>query len=150
LSNASDFLENKFVDHQFRSATWAKPTANWIALYIWNPTDPIDPYDLSGWVEVTGGSYARVNLPPSDTNWVGTHGTTTGVSSGTSGQTSNAVDVQFPAPTADWGVVGYFRIMDASSGGNMIGWGVLTTPTEVLNGSPAIRFDVGSLIVRIA
>ena len=84
-AQASDYLENKLIDHLFRAGTFAKPTALWVALFTGSPAD------AGGGTEVTGGSYARVNLAPSDTNWRATQGGTTGASSGSSGTTANAV-----------------------------------------------------------
>src|SRR4030095_7335610 len=105
-AQASDYLENLIVDHLFRTRTWTKPTALYLALYTSAPSDS------GGGTEVAGGSYARVNLAPLDTNWNATQGGTSGNSSGTSGQTSNALAITFPAPTAHWGTVTHFGILD--------------------------------------
>lgn len=142
--HATNYLENKLVDHQFRSATYAKPTAAWIALYTAAPSD------AGGGTEVAGGGYARVNLPPLDTNWTATQGGTTGASSGTGGATSNAVVVTFPVPSADWGTVTHVAIFDAATGGNPILWAPLTTPRDILTGDPAPRFPPGSLAITVA
>ena len=32
-AQASDYLENKLIDHLFRAGTFAKPTALWVALF---------------------------------------------------------------------------------------------------------------------
>src|SRR5262249_27714766 len=140
---ASDALENKFIDHMFRSATWAKPTARWIALFTSAPND------AGGGIEVTAGGYARVNLPPSDSNWTATQGGTTGVSNGTAGVASNAVAVTYGAPSGDWGTVGWFGIFDAPSGGTMDVWDALQAPRTILSGDPAPSFAPGSLQVTI-
>jgi len=114
-AQASDALENLFIDHLFRSAAWAKPTALWVALFTSAPSD------AGGGVEVSTGGYARVNLPPGDGNWTATQGGATGVSNGTGGMTSNNVAITFAAPTADWATVGWFALFSASSGGTMPG-----------------------------
>lgn len=142
-AQASNYLENLFVDHQFRTRTWPKPTANWVALFTSAPSD------AGGGVEVVGGGYARVNLPPSDTNWTGTHGNTSGNSSGTAGQTSNAVTITFAAPTAAWGTITHFGIFDAPTGGNLVVWDALTVSRIIASGDPAPTFPPSALAVAI-
>jgi hypothetical protein len=142
-AQASDYLENKLVDHLFRSATFAKPIGNWVALFTAAPSD------AGGGTEVAGGSYARVNLAPLDTNWMGTHGTTSGASSGTGGLTSNAVAITFAAPSANWGVVTHFGIFDAASAGNLLIWDALTTPKTINSGDAAPSFAPGALQITV-
>jgi len=142
-TQASDYLENLIIDHLFRTRTFAKPTALWVALFTAAPSD------AGGGTEVSGGAYARVNLAPLDTNWTATQGGTSGNSSGTGGLTSNAVAVAFPAPTANWGTVSHFGIFDASSGGNLIIWDALTAPRPVYSGDPAPTFAVGALQIGV-
>ena len=142
-AQASDYLENKLIDHLFRTGTFAKPTGLYLALFTAAPSD------AAGGTEVAGGSYARVNLAPSDTNWRATQGGTSGASSGTGGLTSNAVAITFPAPTADWGTVTHFGIFDASSGGNLLIWDALTAARTILNNDPAPVFADGALTVTV-
>jgi len=142
-AQASDALENLFIDHLFRTATWAKPPALWVALFTAAPSD------AGGGTEVSSGAYARVNLPASDTNWTATQGGTSGVSIGTGGMTANAVAITYPAPTADWGTVGWFAIFSASIGGTMYVWDALSAPRTILSGDPAPSFAPGSLQVTI-
>lgn len=142
-AQASNYLENKAIDHVFRSATWAKPTALYIALFT------AAPNDAGGGTEVTGGGYARVNLAPLDTNWKATQGGTSGASSGTGGTTSNAIAIVFPAPSADWGTATHYGIFDASSGGNLLIWDALSTPRTILSGDLPPSFAVDALAVSI-
>lgn len=144
MSNATNNLENKLIDHIFRTAVYVKPAALWVGLY----TTPVT--DDAGGTEVTGGGYARVNLPPGDANWTATQGGTTGASSGSSGATANAIPITFPAPTADWGTVTYFRIFDAAVGGAGVVFGPLAAPRVVLAGDPAPRFPPGTLQVIVS
>jgi len=142
-AQASDAVENAFIDHVFRTYTWPKPPALYVALFTAAPTD------AGGGTEVSSGSYARVNLPPSDSNWTATQGGTSGLSIGTGGMTSNAVAITFPAPTADWGTVGWFAIFTAASGGTMYVWDALVAPRTILNGDPAPSFQPGSLQITL-
>jgi len=143
MAALSDYLENQLVDHIFRTASLSKPTNTYIALL----TAAAD--DTGGGTEVTGGSYARVSVLSADASWNGTHGTTTGASSGTDGTIDNAIIVTFPAPTANWGLITHFAIYDASSAGNLIIHAALTTPKTVNNGDAAPSFAVGALTFQI-
>lgn len=133
---ASNFLENAIVDQWFRTRTVAKPTHLYIALTV-------------AGVEVTGGAYARVQNDASDTNWTATQGGTSGNSSGSSGQTSNAVVLTFPAPTADWGLIDGCAVYDDPTAGNQIGTGTLVDTVLVRAGDAAPRFQVGALTVTV-
>lgn len=139
MSAMTDYLENQLVDHIFRTASFSKPSVLAIALFT------AAPGEAGGGTEVAGGSYARVQLNPADANWNATQGGTVGASSGSSGLTDNASDITFPAPTADWGQVTHFAILDAASGGNMLMYGALTTAKTVNNGDPAPKFTAGDL-----
>jgi hypothetical protein len=142
-AQASDYLENLIVDHLFRTRTFTKPSALWVALFTAAPTD------AGGGTEVTGGSYARVNLAPLDTNWNATQGGTSGNSSGTGGQTSNAVAITFAAPTANWGTVTHFGLYDASTAGNLLIWDALTTAKTINSGDAAPSFAPSALQITV-
>lgn len=138
MSAKSDYLENKIIDHIFRGQAFTMPSGLYFALFTAAPSDS------GGGTEVSGGAYARANLAPSLTNYLGTHGTTTGASSGTGGATSNASAVTFPAPSgANWGVCTHFGIFDASTSGNLLFHGALTISKTVNNGDPAPSFAIG-------
>jgi hypothetical protein len=143
-AQASDYLENAIVDHLFRSRTFAKPAALYVGLFTAAPSD------AGGGTEVTGGGYARVNLPPADANWTATQGGVSGNSSGTSGQTGNASIITFPAPSAAWGTVTHFGIYDAVTGGNLLIWDALTTPRAIANGDPAPTFQANALTITVS
>jgi hypothetical protein len=154
MAALTDFFENKLIDFIFRgqalgltnstAAAGSGPTSLYIALYTANPTD-----STTG-TEVTGGSYARVAISSALANWAGTQAAaSTTASSGTSGTTSNNAAVTFPAPTANWGTVTGVGILDASTGGNLLAYGALTTSKTVNNGDAAPSFAAASLTVQI-
>lgn len=142
-AQASDYLENKIIDHLFRTATFAKPAGLYFALFTAAPSD------AGGGTEVAGGGYARVNLAPLDTNWKATQGGVSGVSSGAGGVTSNAVAITYPAPTGNWGTVTHFGIFDAASGGNLLIWDALTASRSILSGDPAPAFAIDALTITV-
>lgn len=145
MAAMSDYLENQLVDHIFRTATFAKPAAIHLALF----TTLQDDAGTAG-VEVTGGAYARVDMAQGDAGHNGTHGTTTGVSSGTGGATSNAADLTFPVPTANWGTITGIGVYDAATGGNLLFHSALTVSKTVNNGDPAPKFLATNLTTTLA
>ena len=142
-AQASDYLENLFIDHLFRTRTWAKPVGLWVGLLTAAPSD------AGGGTEVIGGSYQRVSLPPGDANWTNTQGNVSGNSSGTTGLTSNAVAITFAVPSALWGTVTHFGLFDAHVGGNLLIWDQLTVGRTIGLGDPAPSFPISTLQIKI-
>lgn len=144
MSNFTNYLENKLVDHIFRGQTFTAPAALYVALFTAAPSE------AGGGTEVSGNGYARVAIANSLANWAGTQsaGSTT-ASSGTTGVTSNNAAINFPTPTSTgWGTVTHMALMDASTGGNMLFWGPLTT-SRTVNASDFVSFPIATLITTI-
>ena len=79
-------------------------TARYLGLSTANPGD-----DASGLVEPSGNGYARVVMNfPAATN--------------------------FPACTGSWGRISHFALFDAASGGNMLLYGTLHIPKDIVGG----------------
>jgi hypothetical protein len=155
MAAMTDFLENKYIDWYFRGQAFgvngasagagSGPTALWVALMT-----TVDNDGQSAKVEVTGGSYARVQITSSMANWAGTQGAgTTTASTGSSGTTSNNNVVTFPTPTGDWGRVTGYEIYDAATGGNGQYYTTLTNAKNINNGDPAPTFPAGTLQVQV-
>lgn len=150
----TDFAENKLIDWLFRgqaigitgasAAAGTGPTNLYIGLLTATPTDS------TAGTEVTGGSYARVTVASSLTNWAGTQAAaSTTASTGTGGTTSNNIAITFPAPTANWGVVTGVGVYDAVSGGNLLFYSALTVSKTVNNGDAAPSFAAAALTFQI-
>jgi hypothetical protein len=144
MAAMSDYLENKIIDAMFRGQAFTMPATIHVALHTAAPTES------TGGTEVTGGSYARVAVASSLANWAGTQaaGSTT-ASSGNTGTTSNNGAVTFPAPTANWGTITHFALMDASTAGNVLFYGSLNTSKTVNSGDAAPQFAAGALSLQI-
>ena len=135
MSALTNYIENKLIDHLFRTATFAKPTT----LYIGLATAVADT-EAGTLTEVTGGSYARIVRNPLDANWdapVANNGTT-----------ANTASIQFPAATADWGTITHFFTADAISGGNILMISPLTNGRTITNGTTP-SFGSGALTFQI-
>lgn len=144
MSAMSDYLENKMVDQLFRGQTAPTTSTLYVALLSAAPSDS------GGGTELTGGSYARVAVTSSLTNWAGTQsaGSTT-ASSGTGGQTSNNIAITFPTPSATWGTATHFGIYDQATGGNLLFHGQLSI-AKTINESDTVTFPIGTLSVTFA
>lgn len=140
----TDYAENKIVDAVFRGQSLPVPATWYVALYTACPTDS------TAGTEVTGGSYARVAVTASLANFAGTQsaGSTT-ASSGTGGTTSNNGAVTFPAPTANWGVITCWGLVDASTAGNIWIYSALTVSKTINNGDAAPSFAAGAATMQI-
>jgi len=133
MGSFSDYLENQLLDHVWSAAVYTPPVTLYVGL---STTDPLD--DGSGITEPSGGAYARVAVTNNATNWPAAVG----------GAKANGVAIQFPTATASWGVIGWFFISDAASGGNMIGHAALTTSKTIDSGDTA-SFAIGDLDVTL-
>ena len=154
MAALSDKLENALIDWLLRAqaigitgataAAGTGPATTYVALFTTTPAD------AGGGVEVTGGSYARVAVTSSLANWAGTQAAaSTTASTGTNGTTSNNLAITFPAPTANWGSIVAIGIFDASTAGNLLLWGPLTTAKTVNNADPAPSFAAAALSFQI-
>lgn len=120
----SNYLENKILDHVLKVAAYTPPTNIYLALF----TDATD--DASGGTEVVGGSYARQLA----NSWA----------TAASGATSNAAVINFPGMPAV--TVTHIGLYDASSGGNRLYHGALTS-SEVVSVGNTLSFAIGDLDV---
>jgi len=123
----TDFYENKVIAHLFET-DYTAPDPMYVALFL----ESAKPTDAGGGTEASGGAYARVSVARA-TGWT---------SAGNA--TENAADITFPEATASWGELGAFALMDASTGGNMLYWGDLTTPKTINSGDTA-KIPAGDL-----
>lgn len=140
----TDFAENKVVDALLRAQAIGTP-ANWFfALFTACPTDS------TAGTEVTGGSYARISVAASLANFAGTQAAaSTTASTGTGGTTSNNGAITFAAPTANWGVVNCWGLMDAVTAGNLWIYSALTVSKTINNGDAAPSFAAAAATFQI-
>lgn len=142
MSQMTNYLENKLVDHIFRNIAFTNPATLYMSLHTASPGE-------TGANEISGNSYARAALATSASNWLSTNGTDSGPSTGTSGQTSNNANIVFPTPTGSWGTVTDFAIWDSDSGGNALLYGTLSISKTINNGD-TVSFNVNALTVTFA
>lgn len=125
-NNKTDYLEGKIIEHVLRNVSFTSPATVYIALFTADPTET-----GSQAAEVSGGSYARTSA-------------TFGAHSG--GSVNNSADVTFPQASGSWGTITHLGIMDASTAGNMLYFGALTSSVTIASGEQ-LRFPSGSIVV---
>jgi hypothetical protein len=118
----------------------------WLTLQVGLPKRPIfvslhtgDPLDTGSGTECAGGGYLRVSYDPSDANWT--------APDTTSGITRNALPITFPSPSGAWGLVGWFGLWDAVTGGRFIIGGALNAQKTINASDPAPLFPASSLVL---
>lgn len=133
----SNYLENIVLQYIFNNGTFVAP-ATYVSLYTSDPTD------ADSGTEVSGGSYARVQV---NVNGGSSPTWNNAVVDGVGYLVDNADVITFPTATADWGTVTHFGIHDAASAGNLLYHGALTASQAVNNGS-VFSFAAGDLNIR--
>jgi hypothetical protein len=124
---ASNYLEQKLLEHTLRAVAYSAPADVFAALYT------VTPDDTGGGTEVTGGSYARQDI-------------TFGAYA--SGAVTNSVLVDFGTASANWGTVVACGVFDASTAGNLLFYGALLSNKTVDSGD-GFSFAIGKLTVGL-
>jgi hypothetical protein len=126
------------MDYLLKGTSWTAPTSLWVALFTTVPA-----LDDTGGVEVStsGTNYGRVEISNSG-GWSGP--------SGANREYSNASDVTYLVPTANWGTINGAGLYDASTAGNLFYVAYLTTPKTVNNGDGAPKVLAGQLRITRA
>lgn len=130
----SNYLRDKLNDHIHGGTAYTPP----VTLYFGLMT--LMPVASGGGTEVTGGSYARVAATNNSSNFP--------ASSGGSKQNANAIT--WPSPTANWGTVLGIAAYDASTGGNLLAFGTLTTATVINSGATPFAINSSGLTFNFA
>ena len=138
MANATDFFELRLIDQWFRGQSVTIPGTLYAGLA---KGDPGESGSISQ--EVSGGSYARVAIVSNGTNW------TAGADAGAAKRTSNGVAITFPTPTADWGTVTHWMLLDAATlgSGNVLVYGALSSARTILTGDNPPSFAIGALTI---
>lgn len=129
----NSYGKNTFLDGVMGSGT---PATLHFALVTAAPNDASTGSTIS---EPSGGSYARVAVTNNTTNFPA-------ASSGTS---RNATSITFPTATGSWGTCTHVVALDASSGGNIIFWGTLTSSKTITSGQTA-SFSINALSLTMS
>ena len=123
LTNA---FETETLEWLFTTTGVTRPTAWYVGLYTVAPTD------AGGGTEVSGNAYARVSAALSVTGDTATNGSA----------------IEWDTATGTWGTVVAVGIFDASTAGNLIAYGNLTTSKTITTGD-VFRISTGNLDITL-
>lgn len=127
-------LSGSLINHVLRNTAFTTPgTSVYAALYTTVP-DAAD----SGGVEVTGGSYARVQIAGTS-DW----------DSPTNGSTANTNIETYWTATAGWGDVKGVGLRTSATVGDLLFYGTLSGSKTVASGD-TFRFPAGALTVTVS
>jgi hypothetical protein len=128
MTGFTDYTAKKVLDHIVGKTDMGSLPTGYIALFTAVGSD-----DGTGFTEVSGGNYSRVETAATDWN---------AASGSAPSSNSNANDIEFPTPSADWGTVIAFGIYDAATDGNLLMWDYLGNfpwlPATVSSASPGV------------
>lgn len=115
MGSASNYLENKLLDHVLGVAEYTPPATVYLGLSTADPTD-----DASGLAEPSGNGYVRKAI-------------TFGAAA--SRKVTQSAQVSFDQATGAWGTLTHYGVFDAESGGNMLAHGSLNDSKTVVTGN---------------
>ena len=140
MTAASNYLENKVLDHVLTATGYTAPTTRYLALFnntSGNAATNLEAGTLTDETPTAGSTaYARKAI------------TFGAASAGTS--TSNAT-VTFDTATASWGTITHVAIMDGGTrgAGNVLFWGAVTT-SKTIDSGDTFQVTSGNLTISLA
>ena len=141
MSAASNYLENKLLDHTLRYGTAPYTGAGTIYLALFNNTSTntatnLESGTLTDETSTSGTAYARVAVT---------------FAAASSGSSATNATVTFAAATANWGTITHVAVMDGGTAGagNVLFWGAVTTPKTIETGD-TFQVTSGNLTISLA
>jgi hypothetical protein len=137
MSAASNYLENKVLDHVLRNTAYTQPTGLYLALFTndsGNAATNLEAGTLTDEVSTSSTGYVRKAVS---------------FAAASSGSASTSATVTFDAATANWGTITHVAVMDASSSGQVLFWGAVTTSKTIESGD-TFQVSSGNLTVSLA
>jgi len=127
MSAASDYTENLALTRLLTSSSATRPSAWYLGLFTSATSD------AGGGTEVSGGSYARQSVAFT-------------VSTSTA---SNSATITFPTASASWGTITHVAVYDASTSGNQLFHGAVTT-SKTIDSGDTFQVTSGNLTITLA
>jgi hypothetical protein len=139
MSAASNYLENKVLDHVLRNTAYTQPSGLWLALFNNTSTNTaanLEAGTLTDETSTSGTAYARQ---------------TVAFAASSSGTAATSATVTFTAATANWGTITHVAIMDGATAGagNVLFYGAVTTAKTIETGD-TFQVTSGNLTVALA
>ncbi len=132
MSAASDYLEDKLLDHVLGNTAFTQPSNIYLALFT--ADTGLEANSPSAEISTSGTAYGRQSVS---------------FAASSSGSASTSATVTFSAATANWGTVTHVAVMDASTSGNVLFYGAVTTSKTIESGD-TFQVSSGNLTVSLA
>ena len=119
MSAASNYLENKVLDHVLKNTAYSQPSSLYVGLFTntsGNAATNLEAGTLTDEVSTSGTAYAR-------------QAATFAAASG--GTAATSATITFPTATASFGTITHVAVLDNSTGGNCLFWGAVTTSKTI-------------------
>jgi hypothetical protein len=136
MTAASNYLENKILDHTLRNTAYTQPSGLYVGLFTnssGNAATNLENGTLTDEVTTSGSAYIRKAV------------TFSAASGGTSA--TNAT-VTFDAATTSWGTITHVAVLDAVSSGNVLFWGAVTT-SKAIDIGDTFQITSGNLTISL-
>ena len=139
MSAASNYLENKVLDHVLTATSYTAPGTRYLALFTNTSTNAaanLEAGTLTDEVGTSGTAYARKAV-------------TFAAASG--GQSATNATVTFDAATASWGTITHVAVMDGGTAGagNVLFYGAVTT-SKTIDSGDTFQVTSGNLTISLA
>jgi hypothetical protein len=132
MSAASDYLENKVLDHVLGNTAYSQPAGLYLALFT--SDTGLESNSPSSEVSTSSSAYVRKAIT---------------FNAASSGASTSAATVTFDAATANWGTISHVAVMDASTSGNVLFYGAVTTSKTIETGD-TFQVSAGNLSISLA
>lgn len=132
MTAASNYLENKLLDHVLAGVSFTSPTGRWLALFTGNPGES---GSFANEIGTSGTAYARQAIT---------------FASASGGVSANDATVTFPVATASWGTITHVAIVDNATrgAGNVLYYSPVTV-AKTIGVSDQFQITTGNLTISL-
>lgn len=139
MTAASNYLENKVLDHVLKNTAFTQPSSLYLALFnntSGNAAANLEAGILTDEVSISGTAYTRKTIS---------------FDSSVNGTASSSTTVTFDTATASWGTITHVAICDGGTrgAGNVLFWGAVTTAKAIDSGD-SFSVAAGNLTISLA
>jgi hypothetical protein len=131
LSAASNYLENKILDHVLTATAFTQPS-RFLALFTGNPGET---GSFTNEVSTSGTAYARQAVT---------------FAAASSGSSATNATVTFPTATANFGTITHVAVVDSDTegAGNVLFYGAVTT-SKLIETGDTFQISSGNLTISL-
>jgi len=129
MAAASNYLENKLLDHALGTASFTMPATVYLGLFT--SGGGLEAGTLTA--EISGGSYTRKVID---------------FAASSGGSAANSATIDFTTATATWGTITHIAVLDASTGGNVLYHGAVST-SKLIESGDTFQVSTGNMTIAL-